>query len=101
MELDLAADLPPPGLAPALAALWWLKKGALRPGAAWERAHAICQSHEGQRDTDLVHGLAHWIEGDLGNADYWYRRAGSLRGGAIAADWARIAAELGAEPPAD
>ena len=82
MDWDLAADAPPDGLAPALAALWWLRKGGLRTGAAWERAHAVCQAHEGERDADLVHALAHWIEGDLGNADYWYRRAGpaAIRG---------------------
>lgn len=100
MHLDLAADQPASDLAPALAALWWLRKGGLRSGPAWDRAHAICQSHEGEGDADLVHGLAHWIEGDLGNADYWYRRAGRSRGSDIAADWTRIAALLGAEPPA-
>ena len=95
MDWDLAADAPPDGLAPALAALWWLRKGGLRTGAAWERAHAVCQAHEGERDADLVHALAHWIEGDLGNADYWYRRLGRRRSGDIAGEWERLAAELG------
>ena len=95
-DWDFAADAPPPGLAPALAALWWLKKGGLRPGPAWERAHTLCQAHEGEAAADLVHALAHSIEGDVGNADYWYRRAGSRRAGDIAAEWDRIAANLGA-----
>jgi hypothetical protein len=94
MEWDTSADGPPDGLAPSLAALWWLRKGALGVGPAWERAHAICQAHEGEHGADLVHGLAHWIEGDLGNADYWYRRAGHRRGADIAAEWTRLAAEL-------
>ena len=59
MDWDFAADAPPPGWKPALAALWWLRKGGLRPGAAWEQAHAICQAHEGERGADVVH--AWWV----------------------------------------
>ena len=92
---DVAAPQPPPGLTPAAQALWWLRKGRLAPGPEWERAHAICRDGEGTRDCDRVHALAHWIEGDLGNADYWYRRAGERRGGDVAAEWERLAAELG------
>lgn len=95
MDQDFTADTPPAGLAPALAALWWLGKGGLAPGSAWARAHQICQDHEGTRDADLVHGLAHWIEGDLGNADDWYRRAGARRSGDISSEWARLVAALG------
>lgn len=84
---------PPERLAPALRALWWLRRGGLRPGPEWERAHAIAQAHAGDRACDLVHGLAHWIEGDLGNADYWYRRTGNRRP-ASDPEWHRLAAEL-------
>jgi len=41
----------------------------------WETAHSIVQDD----DTDLgcwAHGIVHMLEGDLGNARYWYRRAG-------------------------
>ena len=40
----------------------------------WNKAHAIVM---GMRDklAFRIHGLLHRIEGDLGNADYWYRRA--------------------------
>ena len=31
---------------------------------------------EGVAEFDWVHALLHWIEADMGNADYWYRRAG-------------------------
>jgi hypothetical protein len=96
LEASLAAEAPPVGLSPPLQALWWLRKGGLRPGPEWEKAHEICQRGEGERGHDLVHGLAHWIEGDLGNADYWYRRAGARRDGSdIAAEWARVVAALG------
>jgi hypothetical protein len=94
MDWDASADSPPDGLAPAVAALWWLRKGGLATGPAWERAHAICQAHEGEPAADLVHALAHWVEGDLGNADFWYRRAGRCRGGDIDGEWTRLAAEL-------
>jgi hypothetical protein len=96
-EASLAAAAPPAGLPAALEALWWLGKGGLATGPEWERAHAICQRAEGTRGCDLVHALAHWIEGDLGNADYWYRRAGERRPhGEVAAEWARLVAVLGA-----
>ncbi|SLN36072.1 hypothetical protein PSA7680_01719 [Pseudoruegeria aquimaris] len=78
-DWDMQAEAPPDGLAPALAALWWLRKGAFRTGPAWERAHEICQAAEGEPGHDLVHGLAHLVEGDLFNADYWYGRAGTPR----------------------
>ena len=94
-SLDAAA--PPAGLSQPLAALWWLKKGGLRPGSEWERAHEICQTREGDRAHDLVHALAHWIEGDRGNSDYWYRRAGERRFSEdAAAEWTRLVEKVGA-----
>ena len=41
----------------------------------WQKAHAIVQND----DSDLgywAHGIVHMLEGDIGNARYWYRRAG-------------------------
>ena len=93
---DPDATAPPPDLTPPRQALWWLAKGGWRVGADWARAHDICQSAEGARDHDLVHGLAHLIEGDLGNAAYWYRRAGLARGSDDPrAEWHRLAALIG------
>ena len=93
---DFAAAAPPTGLTPPQQALWWLKKGGLLTGPEWERAHAICQRGEGRREYDLVHALAHWIEGDLGNADYWYRRAGARRTAPdVAGEWEHLARTLG------
>jgi hypothetical protein len=41
----------------------------------WQPAHEIVQA-----DTSTLaawlHGIVHTLEGDLGNARYWYRRAG-------------------------
>jgi hypothetical protein len=79
-----------------LQALWWLKKGGFVVGEEWKRAHAIAQGHEGTRDFDLVHALAHWIEGDRGNSDYWYRRAGSRRTAAdIPGEWEHLVGAFG------
>ncbi|MCR9139142.1 MAG: hypothetical protein NXI27_24285 [Alphaproteobacteria bacterium] len=74
---SLTQDAPPNDLSLPLQALWWLKKGDLRLGKPWEKAHAICQTAEGNRPYDLVHALVHLIEGDAPNAAYWYRRAGT------------------------
>jgi hypothetical protein len=40
----------------------------------WEEAHAIAQRHEGDAAADWLHAVLHKIEGDNGNARYWYRR---------------------------
>ncbi|MCJ2054825.1 hypothetical protein [Methylobacterium sp. J-070] len=67
----------PPATWPApLAALWWLARDPSGPGsAAWERAHALVQDTTGP-DAAWVHAHLHRIEGDAGNALYWYARAG-------------------------
>jgi hypothetical protein len=65
---SLAADEPPPGLAPALAALWRDAKGD------WDGAHERAQA-DGGGDGDWVHAYLHRKQGDEGNAGYWYRRA--------------------------
>ena len=85
----------PTDLSPPLQALWWLKKGGLVLGPEWEKAHAICQQDEGNPLYDIVHALAHWIEGDEANARYWYQRVGGTRAATIADEWQRIADELG------
>ena len=86
---------PPPGLSPPAAALWWLAKGELKQGEGWDKAHAIAQSNEGEPAHDRVHALVHRIEGDHGNAAYWYRRAGKPTFlGTFDEEWQEIAAEL-------
>ena len=81
---------------PPQQALDHLKRGAFKMGAEWEKAHAICQTAEGTFEFDLVHALAHWIEGDEGNRDYWYARVRPwVRAESIEAEAMRIAARLG------
>jgi hypothetical protein len=90
-----AQSLAPSHLSPPQRALWWLKQGGFALGPDWEKAHAICQTAEGTRDYDLVHALAHWIEGDPVNRDYWYRRVAPWqRADNIVAEWQRIQEEL-------
>jgi hypothetical protein len=40
----------------------------------WQGAHLIAQDHEGERLANWIHAVVHRMEGDLGNAQYWYRR---------------------------
>jgi hypothetical protein len=45
----------------------------------WQAAHVIAQEHEGERLADWMHAVAHRMEGDLGNAAYWYGLCGRSR----------------------
>jgi hypothetical protein len=83
---SLLGAAPSPSVSPPLAALWWAAKGE------WAKAHAIVQDDEGM-DAAWVHAYLHRVEGDLGNASYWYRRAGKAAAtGPVEAEWERIAA---------
>ncbi|HAJ34643.1 MAG TPA: hypothetical protein DCL15_02955 [Chloroflexi bacterium] len=86
-QASLSQPTPPAGLSPALQALWYAAKGD------WERAHEITQP--GGSALDWVHAYLHRVEGDLGNAAYWYRRAGKpVATGALDAEWAELATAL-------
>jgi len=41
----------------------------------WQKAHAIVQNDSSEIGC-WAHGIVHMLEGDIGNARYWYRRAG-------------------------
>lgn len=56
----------------------------------WRTVHEIAQAHEGEKLFDWAHAICHRIEGDDGNAGYWYRRAGKSRLESIADDWAAL-----------
>jgi hypothetical protein len=40
----------------------------------WQQAHEIVQADDSALAAWL-HGIVHTLEGDLGNARYWYRKA--------------------------
>ncbi len=85
---SLSGAAPPPSLEPPLAALWWAAKGD------WDAAHRIVQD-ETTREAAWVHAYLHRVEADLGNAGYWYRRAGKPQAeDSIEAEWRRIASTL-------
>ena len=56
------------GSSPALRALLWDAKGD------WEQAHRCAQERDDEAGM-RVHAYLHRKEGDLENAEYWYRRA--------------------------
>lgn len=41
----------------------------------WDDAHEIVQQYKADATAAWIHAVLHKIEGDLGNARYWYRRA--------------------------
>jgi hypothetical protein len=87
-EQSLKSKTPPRGLAPALAALWWAQKDD------WDQAHTIVMNEE-SREAAWVHAYLHRVEGDAGNAAYWYRQAKKpAASGALAAEWQAIAMAL-------
>lgn len=71
-DRSLTAEIPPEALTPILRALWLDRKGD------WAGSHAIAQDLD-TPDGAWVHAYLHRKEGDLWNADYWYRRAGRTR----------------------
>ena len=60
---------PPVGTNPSLMAMW------LARANQWDQAHDLCQEIEGV-DGAWIHAYLHRVEGDLGNASYWYSVAG-------------------------
>lgn len=61
----------------------------------WKSAHEIVQDDSSELGA-WAHGIVHIMEGDLANADYWYRRAGRSRPGvnAVEAEIAALSAAL-------
>ena len=81
-------DAHPPDVAPLLAALWHDARGD------WDMAHRIAQDIE-TPDAAWVHAYLHRREGDIGNARYWYRRAGRPEAtDPLKSEWTRISAHL-------
>jgi hypothetical protein len=87
-DLTLPHAVPPRELTPALAALWWAKKGE------WDKAHRLVME-AGGAEAAWVHAYLHRVEGDLGNAGYWYRQARKPAGsGDLDAEWSAMVETL-------
>ncbi len=69
---SLIDSSPLSGSSAYLQSLWYDAKGD------WVKAHEIIQNIESETAA-WIHGYLHRREGDIGNADYWYRRAGKNR----------------------
>ena len=87
-KASLSGAAPAPDIDAPLAALWWAAKGN------WDKAHKIAQDVE-TVDAAWVHAYLHRVEGDLGNAGYWYRQAGQpVAKDSLEAEWERVATAL-------
>lgn len=87
-KASLSAAPPPAGLGAALEALGHDARGD------WHAAHERVQSDGGEAAA-WVHAYLHRKEGDLSNANYWYRRAGrSPSSDPLDEEWEAIAREL-------
>ena len=83
-----AAAEPAAGHSPPLQTLWWEAKGD------WKRAHACAQSDDTANGA-IVHAYLHRVEGDVSNAEYWYKRAGRPPStSTLAEEWTALAAEF-------
>jgi hypothetical protein len=85
---SLSGAAPASDLDAPLAGLWWAAK------RNWDQAHKIVQD-ESSADAAWVHAYLHRVEGDLGNAGYWYRQAGRpVATDSLESEWERIVAAL-------
>jgi hypothetical protein len=87
-KASLSGAAPAPQFGAPLAALWWAAKGG------WDQAHELVQD-EASADAAWVHAYLHRVEGDLGNAGYWYRQAGKPAAtGSLESEWERMVSAL-------
>jgi len=83
-KASLSGAAPASDLAAPLAAMWWAAKGN------WDQAHKIVQD-ESSAEAAWVHAYLHRVEGDLGNAGYWYRQSGQpVAIDSLESEWERI-----------
>ncbi len=78
-----------PHIAPLyLQALWYDAKNN------WSKAHSLIDSLD-DKSSCWVHAYLHRKEGDIGNADYWYRRAHKQRPSeGLQEEWKNIVLQL-------
>ena len=87
-QQSLKLSSPPSAVSDHLKALWYDAKGN------WDQSHNIIQDIE-DADAAWIHAYLHRKEGDTGNADYWYRRAGKIRPAfSLDEEWDNIVADL-------
>tara|TARA_R100000455_G_C6224482_1_gene87889 strand:+ start:96 stop:374 length:279 start_codon:yes stop_codon:yes gene_type:complete len=72
LESFKKSTAPDSSFSPELKALWYDLHGD------WDKSHDQVDQLDG-KSAARVHAYLHRKEGDLWNADYWYRRAGERR----------------------
>jgi len=88
LKATLHSPSPPAGLPDTILALWYDARGD------WDAAHRVAQDIDGA-DGAWIHAYLHRKEGDIGNAGYWYRRAGRPpASGSLESEWGAIASAL-------
>jgi len=88
LRATLGSPAAPSGLPQTILALWHDARGD------WETAHRVAQDIDG-RDGAWIHAYLHRKEGDVGNAGYWYRRAGRApASGSLDDEWTVIVETL-------
>ena len=87
-EASLNAEQPAANLSAALKSLWYDAKGN------WDKAHTEVD-HLSDTSSEWVHAYLHRKEGDIWNADYWYRKAGKARPDiSLGEEWKQLVLEL-------
>ena len=85
---SIKGNEPPSESSDHLKALWYDAKGD------WKKAHEIIQDID-DKNASWIHAYLHRKEGDTGNADYWYSRAGKRRPSmALENEWEELVASF-------
>ena len=81
---SIEANSLPPGINDLLLSLWYDARGD------WYKSHDVISEIE-TSGAAHIHAYLHRKEGDLFNADYWYRRAGETRPSySLEEEWERL-----------
>lgn len=72
LKQSLSTDTPPASVSDYVKALWYDAKND------WQSAHKLIQDLP-DKNASWIHAYLHRKEGDIGNADYWYSKAGKRR----------------------
>ncbi len=87
-KTSLNSNQPDPDISIQLKSLWYDGK------SDWHKAHALID-HLDDRESAWVHAYLHRKEGDIWNADYWYRKAQKKRPDVSLDDeWEALVAEF-------
>jgi hypothetical protein len=85
---SLSFSKPPENVSVLLQALWYDAKGD------WHSAHQLVDSLE-EPKAYWVHAYLHRKEGDVSNANYWYRKAGKkMPDHSLQKEWEEIVSAL-------